>query len=110
MLAAVAAGAAVEGGGIDPEGGLAKDVEVADHLGVRGALQMDGLVEAAAVAGGALGQGPGDLQAVGVAVALVAEDADAVGEVEIESDAGHGASWANGVRGRAVSAVGQGWG
>ena len=107
-MAAVAAGTAVESGGVDPEGGLAEDVEVADHLGVGRALQVDGFVEAAAAAGGAGGQRPGDFQAVGVAGAAVAEDGDASGEVEVEGDAGHGTSLANGVRGRALPAGGQG--
>jgi hypothetical protein len=82
--------AAVEGGFVDPEAGLAPDVEVADDTGVAVRLKAD-----------AVGPGPGDLEAG--AVALAGGYGDDVGQVDVDGDAGHGRFLARqmGVRRRA---------
>jgi hypothetical protein len=79
MLAVAAEGAAVEGGLVHPEAGLAPDVQIPHHLDRVLGLDAGVLVPATAVAAAAVGPGPGDLEAVAVAVAVVARDRHARG-------------------------------
>src|SRR5262249_44594719 len=71
VLAVVAVGAAVEGGLVGPEAGLAPDVQVPDDLS--GVLDLDvGIfLSTAAVAAAAVRPGPGDLEAVAVTLPLL---------------------------------------
>ena len=74
VLAVVAVRAAVEGRRVDPEAGLAPDVQVPDDLG--GVLDLDAgvFLPTAVVTAAAVRPGPGDLEAVAVAVAFVGGD------------------------------------
>jgi hypothetical protein len=90
VLAVVAEGAAVEGGLVDPEAGLAPEVEIPHH--VHGLLDLNvGLgLPAAAVAAAAGRPGPGNLEAVAVTVAVVGGDGHAGGQIDVNGDRGHG--------------------
>jgi hypothetical protein len=88
-LAAVTVRAAVEGGLVDPEAGLAPDVEVADDLHAVLGLQLGGVLLAAAVAADAAGQGPGHFEAVALAVALVRDEGHTLGEIDVDGDSSH---------------------
>src|SRR5512147_837633 len=85
VLAVVAPGTVVEGGLVDPEAGLAPDVQVPD--GLRGCLVFDVgvILMAAPLATAAFGQGPADLEAVTVLVAFVAGDLHAGGQVHFST-------------------------
>src|SRR5262249_46079643 len=89
VLAVGAVGAAVEGGLVGPEAGLAPDVQVPDDLS--GVLDLDvGIfLSTAAVAAAAVRPGPGDLEAVAVTVPLVGGDGNARGQIDVDGDAGH---------------------
>src|SRR5262249_32963404 len=90
VLAVGAGGAAVGGGLVGPEAGLAPDVlQVADDLS--GVLDLDvgAFLSAAAVTAAAIRPGPGDLEAVAVAVPLVGGDGNARGQIDVDGDAGH---------------------
>src|SRR5262249_38921570 len=90
VLAASAAGAMVDRRLIDPEAGLAPDVQVANRVESRFVFEASVLLKTAAVAATALGQGPGDVEGVAVAVAFVRADFDALGQIEFDGDAGGG--------------------
>jgi hypothetical protein len=89
VLTVTAVGAAVEGGLIDPEAGLAPEVQIPDHLGTALALDAGVVLAAAAVAAAALRPRPSDLEAVAVAVAVVGGDGDAGRQIDINGDGGH---------------------
>ena len=76
VLAVVAPPTAVEGGLVDPEAGLPPDVEVANRLGCRLELDVGPLLVRAALTAAAIGQGPSDLEAVALLMALVRGDLD----------------------------------
>src|SRR5262249_54451246 len=86
----VAAGTAVEGRLVDPEAGLAPDVEVADGLRGRLGFDVGAILVPAPLAEAAFGQGPADLEAVPILVALIAGDLHTRGQVHLDRHAGHG--------------------
>src|SRR5512135_1672853 len=88
----VTPGTAVERGLVDPEAGLAPDVEVADGLGRRLVFAVGAILMAAAFAAAAFGEGPADLEAVAILVAFVPGDLHTGGQVDLDRDAGHGIS------------------
>ena len=90
MLPVIAPGTAVEGGLIDPEAGLAPDIEVADRLGDRLELDVGAILMPAAFAAATLGQGPADLKAVALLMALIRGDLHAGGQVHLDGHAGQG--------------------
>src|SRR5512135_1426756 len=79
----------MEGGLVDPEAGLAPDVQVAD--GLRGRLELDvgAILMPAPLTATAFGQGPADLEAVAVLVALIPGDLHARGQVHFDRHVGH---------------------
>jgi hypothetical protein len=91
VLTVVAASTAVEGGLVDPEAGLAPDVEVADGLGGCLVLDVGAILMAAPIAAAASGQGPADLEAVSILVAFIPGDLHTGGQVDLDHHAGHGA-------------------
>ena len=90
VLAVVAPRTAMEGGLVDPEAGLAPDVEVPDGLGGRLELDVGAILMPAPLAAAAFGQGPADLEAVSVLVAFIPGDLHAGGQVHLDRHAGHG--------------------
>jgi len=88
-LAVMAMGAAMEGGLVDPEAGLAPQVEVADDLGAVLGLQVGRIVVAAAVAADAGRQGPGDFKAVPLAVTLIGRDGHVGRQIDVDGDGSH---------------------
>src|SRR5262249_7416434 len=75
---------------VDPEAGLPPDIQVANDLHAVLELELRGLRAVAGVAAAALGQRPGDLEAVAVADALVVGNRDARREVDVDGDRRHG--------------------
>jgi hypothetical protein len=90
VLAVVAPGAAVEDGLVDPEAGLAPEVQVAYDLDGVLDLQVGVVFLAAGIATTAGGPGPGDFEAVSFAVALVGGEGDARRQIDVDGDRGHG--------------------
>jgi hypothetical protein len=90
VLAVVARGAAVEGRLVDPEAGLAPEVQIPHHL--HGLLDLDtGSFRPMAVVTAAVGRPrPGHLNAVAGAVAVVGGDGHAGGQIDVDGDCGHG--------------------
>jgi len=89
VLAVVAVRAAVVGRLVDPEAGLAPDVQVADDLDLVRELQVGGGVAVAAITAAASRPGPRDLKAVGVAVAAVGGDGHIGRQIDVDGDGGH---------------------
>jgi hypothetical protein len=89
VLPAAAVRAAVVGRLVHPEGGLAPDVQIPDHLG--GVLDLDaGVGRAAAPVTPATGRPrPVHLESVPIVVAFVSGDGDAGGQIDIDGDRGH---------------------
>jgi hypothetical protein len=88
VLPPAVAGAVVQGRLVDPEAGLAPDVQVADDVEGGLVFQAGRPFVFAAVAAAAVGQGPGDVAGVAVAVALVLADLDPLGQIQFDGDAG----------------------
>jgi hypothetical protein len=89
VLTVAAVGAAVEGRLIDPEAGLAPEVQIPDHLGATLALDPGVALVAAAVTVAALRPRPSDLEAVAVAVAVVGGDGNSGGKIDLNGNGGH---------------------
>ena len=89
VLAVVAPRTAMEGGLVNPEAGLAPDIQVAD--GLRGRLELDvgAILMPAPLTATAFGQGPADLEAVSVLVAFLPGDLHARGQVHFDRHVGH---------------------
>src|SRR5207302_8070825 len=90
VLTVVTPAAAMKGGLIDPEAGLAPEVQVPDDLDRVLHLDAGVVLPAAAAAAAASGPGPGDLEAVAVAVPLVGGDGDPGGQIHVDGDRSHG--------------------
>lgn len=93
VLAMMAARAAVKDPFIDPEARLAADIEVPHHALFAVQLQVRRILVPAALAATLRGPGPGDLEAVALAAALVAGEFDALGQIDVDGDAGHSRPW-----------------
>src|SRR5512135_3504639 len=90
VLAEVTPRTAMGGGLVDPEAGLAPDVEVPDGLGSRLELEMGPILMPTTFATAALGQGPADLEAVSLLVAFIAGNLHTWGQVHLDRNVGHG--------------------
>src|SRR5512147_1385499 len=89
VLAVVAPRTAVEGSLVDPEAGLAPDVQIPN--GLRGCLELDvsPILVPAPLAAAAFGQGPTDLEAVSILVAFIPGDLHAGRQVHFDRHVGH---------------------
>jgi hypothetical protein len=80
----------VEGHLVDPEARLAPEVQVPDDPDSPLVLDPGRLVPAAAGTPVAGREGPGDLEGVAVAVAVIGGDRHAVGQIDVDGDLSHG--------------------
>jgi hypothetical protein len=90
VLAVVAERAPVEGGRVDPEAGLAPDVQVSDDLHRPLVLDPGRLVPAAAGTPVVGGERPGDLEAMAFPIPVIARDRHTVREIDVDGDLSHG--------------------
>jgi hypothetical protein len=90
VLSMVAERTTMEGGLVDPEAGLAPDVQVPHDLDGFFDLEAGLFCPATVVAAATGGPGPGDFKAVAVAVALVGGDGDSGEQTNVDGDCGHG--------------------
>jgi len=93
ILAMMAVWAAVEDPLVDPETGLVPHFQVPHHALLAVLFEVGLVFVTAALTPAALGPGPGDLEAVAVAMAFVARDFHALGQINVNGDAGHGRPW-----------------
>ena len=77
------------GGLIDPEAGLSPEVEVPDDLHFVRVLEVRLILAVAAVTEAAVGQRPGDFQAVALATAFVAGDGNAGRKINFNGESSH---------------------
>ena len=93
ILAMMAAWAAVKDPLLDPEAGLVPDLQV-PHDALFAVLFEMGLdFMAATLTPATLRPGPGDFEAVAVAQAFVARNFHALGQIDIDGNAGHNRPW-----------------
>src|ERR1022692_3935293 len=78
---------------IDQEAGLVPQVQVSYDPLLAALLQVGLVLVTAALTATPLGPGPGNFDAVAVALSLVTRDFHAFRQVDVDGDAGHGRPW-----------------
>jgi hypothetical protein len=82
----------MKGGLVDPEAGLAPEVEIPNGLGGRLERDVGDVLMSTTLAAATFGQGPTHLEAMTVRNARVAGDLHTRREVHVDGDTGHGSS------------------
>jgi hypothetical protein len=92
----MAVGAAMKDGLVAKENGLTKDIEIADdahltnvEIGLQ-ACRLDGFATWTAAR---FRQGPSNFDAVSIREAMIAGDRDVFGQIDVDSEVGHGRPW-----------------